>query len=688
MPSTRRNSRPTHVATNNNSKLKLWLIIGAALLVTAIIVAIVMSSINKHKEDNFHSQNGLPAPQNVRVVGNTVMWDIVPNAKSYRVYLGDEHSFLGTSYSNEFIVNDLFPSDYKISVVAVDTDDISSELMSKSVDVDYSTYEGVTLNLAAPQPKMRGDNVLEWESIPNAEGYGISVNGEEIAQVKETTFDLNELYDGIHQVKVRAISDVEVFNDSFWSGPEFFLQEHNPLRAPVLKKYAREVSWSPVKGATRYEVSINGNITQKTAVSFDTSSLPDASYTIKTRAINGPSVGEWSDPIDLIVGSGQGGGDTGGGNQGGGGDTGGGNQGGGGDTGGGNQGGGDTGGGEQPGIVGNLISPSIIYLHQRIQWGAINGATSYDVKINEVITNQTGLFFLGKDLGKEPGVRVCFVRSRNGNEVSEWSNVVRPTVGLAVPTAVINGATLSWGAVTGATGYEVCIDGKMFNEQKTTEYSIAGLGNGVHSIGVRAHMSGHPNLYSSFSKSIGLSIGQSDSNLATPFIGLVEDWPLEGGGGRVRAIFWNPVAGATGYDISVDDNQVVSGTNYTQYFTDWSSGKHTVKVRAVSGSSTGSWSNAITFDPDVEMDSDTINGTPTENNLPTPSLGFGGWTAMWQPVSGATAYHFMINGTDYIQTETSLTFPSSVSGLVQARVRALNNVDKLSQWSNVLIASF
>lgn len=684
------------------SSMRKWLIIGSVLLLSAIVLGLIIRAMSAPKEVPTHNLSGLPAPQNVKAEGNVLHWDSVPNAKGYRVYMGDEKSFFLTSYATDFVVTDLANNTaYDFSVVAVDSNDITSELISNPATVNFMTRPN-EFTIVLSTPKVTNDqnsSLMQWDAVPNASSYSISVNGIEVAQLQDTKFDLNELYNGIYQVKVRALSDQTQFADSMWSSPQFFLQENRPLLSPSAQLFGQEMSWSQVPGATSYEISINGNITQKTQLSFGVNDLPDGKYNLSVRAMNGDTYSDWSNSVEKVIGNpgnveGGGGGDTGGdqggggnpGNPGGGGDQGGGgNPGGGGDTGGGSPGNPPPGGGGDNGIVGNIVAPSIIF-REAVYWDPINGVTGYDAKVNDtIIENIPDTFLAYEKLGPEPGVRVVQVRSRKGGEVSQWSNIVRPTVNLMEPTASINGNKLTWGAVLGAQSYSVCIDGTMYDNIKDTEYDISGLGNGVHNINVRATTNSPLHLISQFSPALTLSKGQGDAPTTAPLIGYTETSIIGNMWGKERILQWSPVAGATGYDVEVDGSIVLNNSPFLEHRVgNLSAGNHTIRVRATNGSTSTDWSNQVSFDPSVRLDAITANGTPTANNLPTPgAFNVTASSMSWGAVPGADAYIASINGTDYVTTGTSFNYTLKGGGYAyQVRVRAVNNHDKVSQWTN------
>jgi hypothetical protein len=560
------------------------------------------------------------------------------------------------------IVNDLDEArTYKFAAAAIDQEGITSELRSNSVDMDFHSEDGggnIAVGLAIPQPYINEEAThMEWPAIPNAVGYSVSVNSQEQAQITSPSYRVNELYTGIHQLRVRALGNGYNFAHSAWSGPIHVYQTGADLTAPFTQINVTTASWTPVSGATSYEVSIDGSVTRKTELTYPLDTLGSGTHNIKVRAINGTSEGAWSNTVTHTVAN------TGGG------------------------------GGDDSNNNGTLLAPSIKSVSRGgVEWTAIAGATSYDVDKNGTISNQTGVNYSADKFGLDPeggpGVKTIKVRARNGNNVSDWSNGAWPTVGIAKADATLSNNVLSWNELVGAhDGYDLNVDGTKTPVQSERTYSVAGMPDGVHQIVVRGEGRVPPYLYGDWSDQIGWTSGSSTTTPAAPFIGLVEEVYTTRNHHTLNtpAVWWSAVLGATGYDVSVNGVVKAQNQQYLSYIPEYRApGTQTVKVRSVNGSYTSDWSNEITFDPSVDMESTSVGGVDKPSNIQRPTLGFAGASCTWNAVSEAKAYEFQVNGCVYITDKLTHPLPSGLKGGVVLRVRALNNFDKLSQWSNVI----
>jgi hypothetical protein len=417
------------------------------------------------------------------------------------------------------------------------------------------------------------------------------------------------------------------------------------LTAPFTQINATTASWTPVAGATAYEVAIDDSITQKSELAYQLDELASGTHSIKVRAINGSSEGAWSNIVSHTV--------TG------------------------------TGNGS------SLMTPSIKFVAGGIGWSAISGATSYDIDKNDVISNQTQTTYTEEQFGPGAGTKTIRVRARNGNEMSDWSNTSRPTVGIIRPDATLSNNTLIWSANEDArAGYDISMDGNLSPLQMTTSYSVAGASEGVHQITARAQgrTPSGPYLYSEWSRPIGWTVGSSTTTPAEPLIGLKEEIYTKPNFVTTRAnsIWWSAVLGATGYDVELDGTVIVQNQPFLSYNSEnLVAGTHRIKVRSVNGSYKSDWSNEIAFDPSTDMSSVSSGGEQKPNNLPTPKMVLDKNVFTWDAISGARVYEFEVNAMSYITDKLSATLPSGIKGSVSVRVRALNNTDRLSQWSNV-----
>lgn len=122
-----------------------------------------------------------------------------------------------------------------------------------------------------------------------------------------------------------------------------------------------------------------------------------------------------------------------------------------------------------------------------ISWTEVSGANEYVVLLNgEELPAVTNTFFAAETAAGSYTVRVKAV---SGEHVSAWSNEVSYTVGaslLAAPVITLNGDnSISWAAVSGATGYVAEVNGVLTEAFTQTELA-AYTEEGDYSIRVKA----------------------------------------------------------------------------------------------------------------------------------------------------------------------------------------------------------
>ena len=126
----------------------------------------------------------------------------------------------------------------------------------------HGVQEHVTIivkatQLAAPKLSQSG-NYVTWETVPFAESYAIFVNASEV-KTNETSglrYDLSEISAfGTLTVTVRAMSTSGKYVSSVMSDPITVTK----LEAPKNIEYSSgKLTWTPVEGATGYELTVNG----------------------------------------------------------------------------------------------------------------------------------------------------------------------------------------------------------------------------------------------------------------------------------------------------------------------------------------------------------------------------------------------------------------------------------------------
>ena len=205
------------------------------------------------------ADNKLQAPGSLKVSADNVLtWSIVKGAAGYLPNINGEDCAQVTS--NQLDLTELFTGGHlsiKVKAVADGTTRLDSDW---SAVLEYD----MAVTLATPQPVVTG-KTISWEAVEGASGYEYEINGS-IVITESTTVDLSEYLAETYTIKVRAIpADNKLNSTSVWSS-EVTVAIFDRLATPQLtvngsslkNPDSASISWSPVTGASGYEVRVDG----------------------------------------------------------------------------------------------------------------------------------------------------------------------------------------------------------------------------------------------------------------------------------------------------------------------------------------------------------------------------------------------------------------------------------------------
>lgn len=229
------------------------------------------------------------------------------------------------------------------------------------------------------------------------------------------------------------------------------------------------------------------------------------------------------------------------------------------------------------------------------------------------------------------------------------------------PTATETGITLNW-PITNANGYDIVVDGTAFTLPATTVYEHTDLAPGTeHTYQLKGHFDDMIGEWSPVLRYWTLpAIPQSIQVASTSNSVTLE---------------WDPVTGATGYEIQAYDTIIDNGasTRYVDAGINPNT-QHTYRVRAKNSSGSGKWSELIvkTALPGVPAN---LRGTAYDTSI----------SVEWDPVSGSIGYDLEINGIVVSNLATARYTHAAVqpSSSHTYRVRA-SNADGNSEWSRAV----
>ena len=455
---------------------------------------------------------------------------------------------------------------------------------------------------------------MSWGAVTGAESYDVSVDGKE-SNVKGTSKKVTGLNPNTsHSCKMRARNADGASSYSPEKKIKTALPRPTSVKATSTSNSAT-VSWNPVSGATGYDVQFNGAVQRVGGTSWTYSGLKSGtgySYAVRTYGTSGYS--SYGTPATVYT---------------------------------------------VPGVPGGLtVTPS--WDSAVVSWNPVSGATGYEVQVGSVTQSTTGTSATVKGL-KPSTDYSCSVRAKNsgGTGASSTSKYVRTKIAPpATPanvraTATHDSATVSWNSSAGAQNYDVLLGGRLYSTTGTSR-TITGLkAETNYSYQVRANNASGSSAYSP-----AATIRTPAGPPAVPT--------------NIRAtaktdsvtISWNPVPGATGYDI------MLGGTLYSAAGTSRVIGdltpntSYNYRVRSKNANGKSAYSDAATVR--------TLLAPPNTPQNVSASSTLTCVTIRWDPVRDAESYDVLWGEKVYNVTGTSWTISGQTANatyLYQVRAR-------------------
>lgn len=290
---------------------------------------------------------------------------------------------------------------------------------------------------------------------------------------------------------------------------------------------------------------------------------------------------------------------------------------------------------EEPKPV-QLATPVITLSDNLVSWQEIEEAESYDIYVNDVVKTSitTNAYRFVETAVGNYSIQVTATSTDALKLTSEKSNAVVYTVKakLAKPELILSENTVTWNAVTNATGYDVFVNGVSKGVQSTTSYTIAETAVGSYEVEVVAKSTN--SLYIESDKSTKVTYTIDPTKLATPVLTLT---------GNV--VSWDEVANATGYEVFVNDTSKGEQTTLSYTITDTAIGDYAVTVKALNPDTAYAASDVSTA----------VTYTIAPISLDAPALTLTNNVVSWDAISNATGYDVYVNG-DKVASQTALSY--------------------------------
>ncbi|MCG8500194.1 MAG: fibronectin type III domain-containing protein, partial [Firmicutes bacterium] len=464
---------------------------------------------------------------------------------------------------------------------------------------------------------------LTWEDVPGASGYEVEVYGTVIDNGTSTQYThegLNANTQYVYRIRAKNAKGVGP-----WSGivAKTTLTGIPANISTEADDASITVSWDNVSGAAAYDVEIDGGQIVECIAPFYIHRVvnPNMRHTYRVRSKNAEGVSDWSQPVSNITLL------------------------------------------PVPQNIKGIVEDTNIVL----SWEEVEQAAGYDVEVDgTIIDNGAGTSYIHKGLAAN-STHIYRVRAKNTDTLGMWSEeiikVVRPVSDISLTAeATDTEIRVMWNTVSGATGYDIEVDGKIIDNGLSTIYVHQGLEpNTAHTYRVRARNAGGAGEWSELITQI-TSAGKPGNVLVTATSTSIR-------------LVWEEVYGAVRYDILAGSEIIDHGMNTAYEHTGLEPNTlHIYRIRVRTEAGEGMWSEPIT--------QFTMVGAPSNIFVEAQSTQI---ALKWDAVDGATGYEIEADGAVLeLGTATAYVHEGLTPNTLHTyRVRAKNE-NGIGDWSELI----
>lgn len=543
----------------------------------------------------------------------SISWDSVEGATAYDIEVDGiiTHNGLSTSFMHENLLSGTLHK-YRIRAK-------SSAVIGEWTDVmNKWTLPDIPQNIQITSTST--SNTLVWDEVRGAIGYDVEVYGNPVDTGSLTTYtdaDINTNTQRTYRIRAKNSSGFGKWTDIV---AKTTLPDTPQNLDGIAMDTTIKVLWDSVAGAKTYELEMDGQLITDI---FETGYIheqltPNSSHSYRVRARNIEGTSNWSKQVIIT---------------------------------------------SLPSIPLNLQAV-VTSQGIKVTWNAVDGVTGYDIEVDgKVIDNQADTTFM--HIGIEPNSEHTYrVRAKNGDITGHWTELITRTTLVGVPTNIratntSTEITVMWDMVAGSVGYDIEVDGIILDNGLSTTFIHKNLmPNTEHTYRVRTKNSGGLGDWSDYLK-VTTVFGTPENIVTVPKSDSV-------------TLFWDPVVGATEYDVFVDGEVVSISDGLTYIHSNlepfsW----HVYRVRAKSGNFIGEWSESVTVATLLGIPSN-IKGVAESNRI----------TVKWDAVIGATAYEIEADGITFnLGLTQNFTHNNLLPNTLHTyRIRAKNK-SVVSEWS-------
>ncbi len=585
----------------------------------------------------------------LRLYGNgsiKTSWYKVPGAVRYHAYM-TQSGKSGYLYNNQnltvncFVSPDRLPTnkDFRMYVDAYNS--AGTKIASENSYMKITSYTYDPKKVPNNVPELRGmtppsiqsksatqtSATITWYAQSNATGYRMKFDNRvyELTGTSKTFTGLSPNRSYTFMMLTKTLD-----GDSAYGAAQTVT---TPPVAPsnisaVSTTDTVTVSWNKVAGATKYTISFNNRIytASGSSTSLKISGLqPWTSYNYKICCHSADGAGNYSSVKNIMTQQKP----------------------------------------QAPKVPAN-IKKSATPSSATISWGAVSGATGYDLKFNGSVYSQTGT---SKTIsGLQPDTTYRFqVRAKNAAGTSAYSTEQTVRTTTRTPSNITkrsteSSVTISWSPVSGATGYDLLIDNRNYSQKETTR-TLTGLGrNTAHKFQVRSK---NANGVSPYSPEQTVTTAPYVPNVDAPQSSTYD----------TATVSWYSEQGATGYDVKFDGTVYSVPSNQTSKkitgLKPKTTYKYQVRAKNADGASAYSKEKSITTQKRLPDMPTNITATSTDKSV----------EIKWDKAPYATGYEVQFNGSSSSVTENSKKYEYLRSNTNYAYSVRSQNADGYSAYT-------
>jgi bifunctional pyridoxal-dependent enzyme with beta-cystathionase and maltose regulon repressor activities len=548
---------------------------------------------------------------------NIIQWNAVDQADHYQLKIDDEAPIeLGnvTSYEHEGLAANSSHT-YTLKALSSNNESDWSKTVTQLVVPDSVSGLKVT---EATFNKV----ALSWTAVKGATGYDLEIDGNIVAMTGTTYSKTGLIPNTEHTFRLRPKN---TGGAGSWSD---LLTVSTQLSTPVLKSSPSQeeiiLVWPSIEGATSYEVEadgvIAGNVVNPTFT--HTGLTPATAHKYRVRALTDTNTSAWTAILTQNT---------------------------------------------LPGSVAGLTVNSVTNTAIALKWTTVTGATGYDLEIDGTVVAVTGVAYTKSGLAANTE-HTFRIRSKNAAGVGAWSDLISGTTLLNTPvlkaTSEETAINLTWAEIADATKYEVEADGVVVGTVSEPSYTHSSLLAGTaHKYRVRALTDTNTSAWTAI---------LTQSTLPASVSGLT----ISSVTNVAIALKWNAVTGATGYDLEIDGTVVsTTAAAYTKSGLAANT-DHTFRIRSKNAAGVGTWSDLISGT--TQLNTPVLKATSEETAI----------NLTWAEIADATKYEVEADGVVVATVNEPLyTQGSQLPGTAHKyRVRALTDTN-VSAWTAILTQS-